>query len=303
MAKSDILSLLYSKKKSPLEFKFDSLYLPPILNYLTMEDISKLNYLATSPKFASKIEYKREEIDKILRNRGFKYFHAGTNRVAYSYLEDQSFLLKVALDRVGMQDNPREFYNQHLLKPFVTKVFDVDPSGTVATVERVQPITSLQEFSFIAEDVFDLLNKFILGKYVVDDIGIKAFRNFGLRGGVSCSASFGPVLLDYPYVYELDGNKLICKQVLENGMVCNGLIDYTEDFNYIHCTKCNKRYSARDLESKIQKREIISKGTSGYEFKIKLHKGNEVIDLSDRIKETDFILPPKKKKRNMDKDF
>ena len=290
MAKADLLNILYSKKKSPLEFKFDSLYMPPLINYITVEDRDKLYHLATSPRYASKINYKRNEIDRILRNRGFKYFHAGTNRVVYSYLEDQSFVLKVALDRVGMQDNPKEFRNQHLLKPFVTKMFDMDPSGTVATVERVQPITTIEEFALVAEDVFDLLNKFILGKYIVDDIGgTKSFCNYGLRN------SYGPVLLDYPYVYELDGNKLICRQRLESGEICNGLIDYTDDFNYIHCTKCNKRYSAKELASQVKEKQVIVKESTCYNFDIKIHRGDEIIDLSDGIKESDIILPPQKK--------
>ena len=35
------------------------------------------------------------------------------------------------------------------------------------------------------------------------DIGTNFFMNWGIRPG------FGPVLLDYPYVYELDGNKCV----------------------------------------------------------------------------------------------
>ena len=185
MANVNLLDILYSKNKTPMEFKFDSMYLPPLFNYITIEDRDRLYRLATSPKYASKIDYKKREIDCILTNRGFKYFHAGTNRVVYSYLEDQSFLLKVAIDSVGMQDNPREFKNQHLLKPFGTKMFDVDPTGTVATVERVQPISSLEEFSLIGEEVFDLLNKYILGKFVIDDIGgTRSFMNYGIRKGL-----------------------------------------------------------------------------------------------------------------------
>ena len=294
MAKADFLNLLYSKNKSPLEFKFDSLYMPPLWNYITPQDRDRLYDLATSPKYSSKIEFKYQEIDRIMTNRGFKKFHAGTNRVVYKYLEDQSFVTKIAVDRIGMQDNPKEFYNQHLLKPFVTKMFDMDPSGTIATVERVQPITSIQEFALIAEDVFDLLNKFILGKYVIDDIGgTKAFMNYGIRVG------YGPVLLDYPYVYELDGNKLICNQVLMNGEVCNGLIDYTDDFNHIRCTKCNKPYSARDLAAKIEQKQIIvkSRDDDDINFDVKVYRNNKMIYYSDEIKETDIILPPPTKKK------
>lgn len=294
MANADLLNILYSKNKTPLEFKFDSLFVPPLLNYITVEDRDKLYHLATSPRYASKIKYKRDEIDKIMKNRGFKYFHAGTNRVVYSYLEDQSFVVKIALDSVGMQDNPKEFKNQHLLKPFVTKMFDMDPSGVIASVERVQPIVTKEEFILIAEDVFDLLNKYILGKFVIDDIGEKSYGNYGLRNG------FGPVLLDYPYVYELDGNKLICKQRLETGEICNGLVDYKPSFNHLHCTRCNKLYSARELAKDVKEKRIIIKGENNHQFDIKIHRGDEVIDLSQNMKESEIILPPPKKKKDID---
>lgn len=299
MAKADLLNILYSKRKSPLEFKFDSLYLPSLWNYIRPEDRDKIYYLITSPRYSSKINYKYQEIDRIMRNRGFKKLHAGTNRVVYSYLEDESFVAKIAIDDVGIKDNPREFQNQHYLKPFVTKMFDMDPSGTIATVERVHPITSIEEFSLIAEDVFDLLNKFILGKYVIDDIGgTRSFMNYGVRNG------YGPVLLDYPYLYPLDGNKLICKKHLETGEICNGLIDYTIDFNEIRCTKCNKRYSARELAGQIEQNLVIVKeDDESLDFKIKIHRGDKIIDLSEGIKETEIILPPKKKKINIKSDF
>lgn len=292
MAKVNSIDILYSKKKSPFDFDFDSLYIPSMWNYITLEDRDKLYHLATSPRYASKINYKYQEIDRIMRNRGFKEFHRGTNRVVYKYLEDQSFLMKIALDKVGMQDNPKEFQNQHYLKPFVTKMFEVDPSGTVSTVERVNPISSIAEFALIGEDVFDVLNKFILGRYIVDDIGAtKSFMNYGVR------SYWGPVLLDYPYVYPLDGSKLICNQVLETGEVCHGLIDYTDDFNFIRCTKCGKPYSAKQLAGKIEKKEVIVReGKHDIDFKIKLHVNGEVFDFSKDFKESDVILPPKRKK-------
>lgn len=125
MAKSDLLSILYSREKSPLEFHFESLYVPPLYNYLSVEDINNLRYIATSLKLSSKIEVKYKMIDDILKRRGFKKLSAGTNRVVYKYLEDDRFVLKVAVDKVGMKDNPSEYKNQYSLQPFITKIFEV----------------------------------------------------------------------------------------------------------------------------------------------------------------------------------
>lgn len=291
MAKADLLSILYSKEKSPLEFKFDSMWIPSMYNFLTPQDIQELHYLASSAKFSSKIDFKYKEIDRIMTNRGFRKFHCGTNRIVYSYLEDQSFLVKIALDKVGLSDNPAEYRNQFLLKPFVTKVFEVSPCGTVATVERVEPITSREEFMSIGEDIFDLMNQCIIGKYVLEDVGTKYFMNWGLRKG------FGAVLLDYTYVYELDGNKLFCNKFIpETGEICNGVIDYDAGFNNLICSKCGKRYLAKELEQSVKEKLIILKDEGEIDMKISLKRGNQTVATFFTNEETDTIV--RRKKRN-----
>ena len=259
MARADIINRLYSANKTPLEFQFQSLVAPPLLSLLPPYDIKQLNDIAKDPKLTGKINKKLEYIKNILQPRGFVKFHSGTNRVVYRFLEDQSFLIKVALDRTGLSDNPAEFQNQFILAPFVTKVFESTPCGTVGLFERVEPITSRQEFISIADDVFDLINDKFIGEYVLEDIGADYFMNWGIRRG------FGPVLLDFPYCYKLDGNKLYCNKVDPFTRIpCGGLIDYDNGFNNLVCTKCGAKIFARDLQANIDKQNIILKGRKEY---------------------------------------
>lgn len=283
MARADILNIMYSREMSPLEFRFETLAMPSMYNYLTIQDIDQLRYIATSNRYAAKIDLKYRAIDEIMTRRGFRKFHCGTNRIVYKFLEDESFLVKIALDKVGMGDNPKEYKNQFLLKPFVTKMFQMSPCGTVAFVERVQPITSRQEFSSIANEVFELLSNCIIGKYVLEDVGTKYFMNYGLRNG------FGPVLLDYPYVFELDGNKLYCNKVFPNGVRCDGEIDYDAGFNNLVCTKCGKIYLAQDLEASIKDKLIIMKDEGELNMKIQIKRGNNVLLDHDTSRETRTI--------------
>lgn len=289
MAKVDVLDVFRSKQYDPLEFHFESLQIPNMYCYLTQQDIDQLRYIATSPKYASKIDKKYEDIDTIMRNRGFKRFSAGTNRVVYRYLEDNRFLAKIAVDKVGMQDNPLEYQNQLMLKPFVTKMFQISPCGTVGLSERVLPIKNKAEFRAIASDVFDVLINKILGTYVVEDVGTKYFMNWGIRYG------FGPVLLDYPYVYKLDGNKLYCTAIdQQTGCMCNGEIDYDVGFNKLVCTKCGKKYLATDLRDDTPYNKIIIKG--GDEMRIRIKNNDKVVYESDGMDE--FITKPKATKPN-----
>lgn len=179
MAKIDVLDILRAKKQTPLEFNFDNLWIPPMNFFLSADDVESLRRIATSIRLSSKIETKYKMIDDIMRNRGFKRFSAGTNRVVYSFLEDDRFVVKIAVDKVGMQDNPLEYQNQEFLKPYCAKMFYISPCGTVGFAERVLPIKNKNEFREIASDVFDILTNKILGKYVMGDIGTRYFMNWG----------------------------------------------------------------------------------------------------------------------------
>ena len=303
MARADILKVLYSKTLSPLEFKFESLVIPSMYNYLTPYDIQALNDVATSVMYNANRKLKEKEIDRIMVNRSFRRFHCGTNRVVYRHLEDPRFVAKIALDRTGLRDNPSEFKNQAYLKPFITKVFEVSPCGTVGFVEKVEPITSREEFLNIANDVFDVLVYGLIGLYALDDVGTDFFMNWGVRLG------FGPVLLDFPYVFRLDGNKLHCALPEidpygnRTGRICDGEIDYDDGFNYLVCPKCGKKYCARDLAEAQQDNLIILKGgQEDMPLKVCVFFGDKPLGGSEPQKETDKIVytsAPKKSNLNV----
>ena len=284
MAKLDVLQSLYNKKQSALDFNFDALTAPPLMSLLSPYDIMELNKIAKSVKLAGKIDLKYKLIDNIMTNRGFVKLHAGTNRVVYRFLEDQRFVAKIAVDRVGLGDNPAEFQNQFLLKPFVTKVFEVSPCNTVALVERVDPIMSREEFLSVADDVFDVLTKIFIGKYILEDVGAQYFMNWAIR------KNWGVVLLDFPYVYELDGHKLYCNAPAIPGrkdIVCGGEIDYDDGFNNLVCTKCGKHYQARELKKAEEQKLIIVGGKKTMKVRVKC--GKDVIVDSSKNKTAKVI--------------
>jgi predicted RNA-binding Zn-ribbon protein involved in translation (DUF1610 family) len=229
-----------------------------------------------------------------MRARGFKKVASGTNRVVYRFLEDTRFLVKIALDKVGLKDNPAEYQLQHMLKPYVTKVFQVSPCGTVAFVERVEPITSATEFASIADDIYYFITEILLGKYVIDDFGTRYFMNWGLRIG------FGPCLLDFPYVYEIDGKKLFCNKILPDGMSCGGTIDYDEGFNQLRCGNCGTNYQARDLGNENKKNLIVIEGGTR-PVKISIVKNGEVI--TPAMESSTIIKPAPKKVNKKDTQF
>jgi len=240
------LQRLKSRRTTIEEFNYDNLSAPPILSMFTVEDIQQLNSIATSIRYSAKLKEKYEAIDKIMVSRGFKKLVSGTNRVTYEPVFATNFVVKVAYDSVALNDSIREYHNQFLLKPFCTKVFEVSPCGTLGVFERVNPITSRKEYISMAVDIYKLLSEFIIGKYIIDDIGTNYFNNIGFRYG------FGAVVLDFPYVYEVDGKKLWCNKPNHNDPTgyCNGEIDYDLGFNKLECKKCGAIYKPFELAVK-----------------------------------------------------
>ena len=210
--------------------------------------------IATHPRYNSQPIRKFEMMDLAFGDYGFDSLGRGTNRCVYSYKLNENLVMKAGYDKSGVRDAPREFNNQNYIKPFISKTFEVSYTGAIGEFERVIPFTYKDEFISVAEDIFDVLFRYIIGKYILADIGTDYFMNWGLRKG------FGPVLIDYPFMYELDHRKLRCINMISTpmyGMVkCNGEIDYDNGFNHLICRQCGKQYFASDLAKETKYGEM-----------------------------------------------
>lgn len=137
------------------------------------------------------------------------------------------------MDEVGINDNRSEFELQQSLKPFVPKIFDISPDGVVEMIEKVHPIMNRETFIKYAPITFKITDYWVNHGLVMEDIGTDYFMNWGVRDG------FGPVLLDFPYVYRLNRDRLHCN-TFKNGARCPGRIIYDEGFNHLYCPVCKK---------------------------------------------------------------
>lgn len=283
MATFSALDIMRMKPKTNMEAEFDAMMIPHWTNYLTPFDVENLRRIATSKKYAGNMNLKYRMIDNIMKSRGFARLGAGTNRIVYKFYEDPRFVCKVAVDSVGIKDNPAEYNNQWLLRPYCSRMFWVSPCGTVGFAERLLPITSAEEFKLVADCIFEVLVNRILGKYIIEDVGTKYYMNWAARTG------FGVCLIDYPYLFELDGAKLICSNILPNGYSCGGEIDYDDGFNELVCLRCGKTYTASDLKKdSTHNKIIISKGGTN-PMNVKIRKGGKILVQSN---ESNFITKP-----------
>lgn len=293
MSRVTIIDQLYHKRLNKRAITFDQITQPAPLSYFfTQQDVMSLNKIAKSNKLAARPKEKYKLITDIMACRGFKKLASGTNRIVFKYMEDQSFIIKVALDSVGLTDNPSEMYNQRYLKPYCTKVFEVSQCGTIGMFERVNPITSREEFASVAEDIYSIIVNQFVGKYVLNDIGTNFFMNWGVRVGAY------PVILDFPYTFELDGGKLNCNSpdAYSRFNICGGEIDYDDGFNNLICKRCGRIFNARDLKkaSVAEDSGILITGKKGdISMKVKIMRGEQVVQSVNSEKSSTTYKPMK----------
>lgn len=305
---------------------FDAATYQPLLTLITYEDVIALHMLFNYPDFANKPRSQQLEIaDAIMKPRGFSRLHSGTNRVVYASPQHPNIVLKVATDGQGILDNDDEFLNQDFLKPYVPKVYEVSECGTVQLVERVQAIKNRQEFVDNGPEIYGILYTLThIKKYLVEDLGTAFFMNWGIRKG------FGPVILDYPYVYKYVPSRSKCIAINEaTGERCNGDIWYDGSMNTIICQKCGKRYSAKDLGRKLRRRQVsdseilemfsgefennnmfdnvIIRGYSNKDafLKVKPKEAEIIVNTNEKLKQEKpvEVTPKPKKLKKIVKDF
>lgn len=255
-----------------LEELFESIEGPCVYDFFTDDELALIKKIIFDRKDKA-FKKKFQKLDAIVKPKGFKRSGCGTNRVVYEPLDDNAtFCIKIALDKAGSKNNPDEIVNQKYLKPFVAKCFDISQDGNVGIFERVVPIENLYQMWSVREDIYKIMET-IVGRFIIDDFGTKAFKNWGLRKG------FGPVLLDYADMYILDPKILYCTHTLnlDTTEQCRGELDYDAGFNNIICLKCGGIHMASEFKDGRKKIALFSrKREIDMTMKIQIFKNGEL---------------------------
>jgi hypothetical protein len=256
---------------------------PPIECYIPQIGLDNLRALVNDPAWMNKTAKKKKEARKILKQFGLTQIAAGTNRMCFGCEYDPGIVFKLGLDRVGRSDNLAESYNQYFLNGFGAKIIHVLPDGILGMCERVKTMDQ-KTYAEHSDIIYRLITYWSVCKNIlIEDIGCNFFKNWGVRLG------FGPVLLDYPYVYKVSPFKLVChrKDPLTQ-QECMGHIDYDPGLNQIVCDRCGVRYGISDIadmgiEELVKKAismkgKVLSMALVNTNVKVSIKRGNKIVN-------------------------
>lgn len=256
---------------------------PPIECYIPQIGLDNLRVLVNDPAWMNKTAKKKKEARKILKQFGLTQIAAGTNRMCFGCEYDPGIVFKLGLDRVGRSDNLAESYNQYFLNGFGAKIIHVLPDGILGMCERVQTMDQ-KTYAEHSDIIYRLITYWSVCKNIlIEDIGCNFFKNWGVRLG------FGPVLLDYPYVYKVSPFKLVChRKDPITQQECMGHIDYDPGLNQIVCDRCGVRYGISDIadmgiEELVKKAismkgKVLSMALVNTNVKVSIKRGNKIVN-------------------------
>lgn len=239
-----------------------------------------IDYITQFVKYNFEITDNNMRADAILnyvKPFGFEEVGCGTNRIAIRHVNEPTVVFKIALDSRGITDNDLEEVLSSRLQPYVTVTYD--NTGTISASEFVDVMTSDD-----MENNYEVVSNILLhigSAYVLNDVGPKAFMNWGFR-----PYSDEVVILDYAYltpiVPEMDFS---CKAKApgKKHKKCGGPLRYSKDFSEFVCTCCGAKFAIGDIAATPEKDESMDFNTTGLD-------ASAYPELS-RLDETTFTVP------------
>lgn len=228
---------------------------------IAMELLSKIDKICDSQKKGLILNPQRADaISKKMKEYGFREIGCGTNRIVFEHKRYNKYVFKIALDRRGIVDNESEYRlcRENILHPFVTKNYE--SNGLVSVAQKIETLTSF-ELDRYGDTMMKYLD-FLKDYYILNDIGPKSFKNWGVDDNGKL------LILDYAYLTRTNEVELrVCNK-------CNSALVYNDDLSKLVCSnkKCRKEFTFAE----------VSGGT--YDPLLEMGfitKGNPPIDLDD----------------------
>jgi hypothetical protein len=128
-----------------------------------------------NPREFSKVPF--EEMVEFAKNNGLRYLGEGSSRVVF--VLDSKRVIKIAINMKGIAQNRAELELSHDREAPIARVYQYDTDMWWLVSELVRPLTSPEEFKALTGIPWQVLKRFINGRYDPDDL--ETFRQDMIR--------------------------------------------------------------------------------------------------------------------------
>lgn len=206
---------------------------------------------------------------KYLKPYGFVKVGRGTNILVVEHKKKQKgYVFKIALDSYGVNDNFVDMKYTNEIVDYVT-VYESHRTGMISVHDKVRIIKNDNEARRFYPQMEKMLNR-LKKDYLLCDLSLKTFRNFGLVPDKKSKNKWRLVLADGSDIIPLQSgveltcyNKLMAKQsksyVKLKTKKCGGKLKYDEEFFELVCQDCGKAYNPTEIyKAKFKEVDVLA---------------------------------------------
>jgi len=206
---------------------------------------------------------KAKKTMKILKEYGFEEIMLGTNVLTVKHPKYKDIVYKIAMDDLGQLDGLRDMWYSQLIHSYVN-VYYVAPQGVYSIQQKLKNFKDVEHFHEYIEEVMHIQDS-LVEEYdmLLVDMSLKNIYNYGLDENNLIK------ILDGSDMVQLEGRRIYCdKKILKKKAtkkdrpkkikdgdikICNGSLEYDENYHMLICTKCGKEYLPISIERKLRK--------------------------------------------------
>lgn len=191
-------------------------------------------------------------LDELLEPYGFYELGLGTNVCTFENENEPGVVYKIALDPCGLADNRNDPYlPTYAPEANPPKVIDMTPDALVSVQEYVYAIREKEDMFLFWKEALEICES-LSKRFLVIDVTPMMFANWAIGRDMKLRTCDVSDLFPLPKDQDLFRCKSIVGEKKKSHKLirCNGRLYYDENYQWMYCSKCGKKFLPSELRPK-----------------------------------------------------